>query len=152
MYGEINMKPEIEGYAPKRKPRIEVVRWATSEREGTILEVSTKTVVQQDVRIGELEQALADVRKERDAVYTTLEQTEKVLAEAREKLKPVDPDLLAVRELCARDVLDFAYKAKIDARRDTYVQMARDVRAGLLDHKPLVQDALRVYKAGKAAR
>lgn len=61
MYGEINMAPEADA-TPKRKPRIEVVRWATSERAGTVLEVSTKTVVQLDVRIGELEAALDHAR------------------------------------------------------------------------------------------
>lgn len=67
-------------------------------------------------------------------------------------VKPVDPDLLAARQLAYAALLDFAKKAKYPHNTASRYARAEATRRGDHDSGPLVQDMLRAFKAGKAAK
>ncbi len=60
---------------------------------------------------------------------------------AREDVRPVNPDVLAVREMCAQAI--------VDEQGD--VSWAKDYRNGLYDKSFTVTVALAAYRAGREA-
>ena len=146
MYGEINMKGDFAPAFEMNEVGTAARLRATQARYDAILAEAREVVALRGFKQGAVE------RLDKAGVPQSGNINDRLDLALAGYVKPVDPDLLAVRELCAQDIYAFAIKAKTDWQRRKYTQMAQDVRAGLLDDKPMVQNDLRIYKAGKAAK
>lgn len=149
MYGEINMKPEYEPIMELNKVGTAAKLRAAEARVNELWRF--KSYVHQ--RLDEAGVPSHPGGKHSEAGCRIGDRLDLALVGYT---KPVDPDLFAARELAYAALIDFANKAKAKAKygsnRQSHYARAEATRRGDHDNGPLVQDMLRAYKAGKAAK